>query len=312
MRKDEKTLRLQAPAKINLYLEVLGRRPDGYHGIRTVMQAVSLFDELSFASRDDGRIVLACTGEGLPPPEENLVVRAARLLRERCRRGLGADIVLKKAIPIGGGLGGGSSDCAATLQALNELWGLGLSFAALQELAAELGSDVAFFLHGGAALCEGRGEQVTPLPTAGSFHYVLVMPPVPVSTAQVYAALADSLTKIPRGCSMDLVRSALAAGNARLLGGALYNALQTSAFQLSADLYRIWLETNPVCSRLGCLGLGLSGSGSTMFGLFEGPEQARRAAMELAEALEVPAKAVRNLEATPGGMENYCERRLRG
>ena len=138
--------RVKAPAKINLSLEVLGKRDDGYHEIRTVMQSVALCDDLCFRERSDGRIVLRASDRDLPPPAENLVVRAARLLAERTGIGPGVPIGLEKTIPMGAGRGGGSSDCAATLKALNELWDLGLGRDELCGFAAELGSDVPFFL----------------------------------------------------------------------------------------------------------------------------------------------------------------------
>ncbi|MHC4593294.1 MAG: 4-(cytidine 5'-diphospho)-2-C-methyl-D-erythritol kinase, partial [Planctomycetota bacterium] len=163
-------LKVRAPSKINLYLEVLGQRPDGFHEIRTVMQAVSLCDELSFSARSDGQVVLSCSSPDLPLDDRNLIVRAARLLKGRYGTERGASVELHKRIPVGGGLGGGSADCAVTLLALNRLWGLGAPLDELAETATELGSDVPFFLWGGTALCEGRGERVSPLPCLQPMH----------------------------------------------------------------------------------------------------------------------------------------------
>ena len=156
-------LRLLAPAKVNLTFEVLGRRDDGYHEVRTILQALSLADELTFEASDD--LSLTVEPEGAAPVEENLVLAAARLLQREAGVSAGAAIHLTKRIPMAGGLGGGSSDAATALLGLQRLWGLGLDAGALRELAAQLGSDVPFFISGGTALGEGRGERLTPLPT---------------------------------------------------------------------------------------------------------------------------------------------------
>ena len=172
-----------APAKINWTLEVLGRRPDGYHEIRTVLQAVDLCDRVRVSSAAD--LELALTGPvgqaGAPlagvPPSENLAYRAATLLRDQAGgRALAARIELEKAIPADAGLGGGSSDAAATLRALNRLWGLGLPPGELARLGAQLGSDVPFLLFGGTVLGRGRGDEVTPLPDVPSQRLLLVVP----------------------------------------------------------------------------------------------------------------------------------------
>jgi 4-diphosphocytidyl-2-C-methyl-D-erythritol kinase len=165
-----------APAKINLVLEVLGKRDDGYHEIRSLVQTISLCDVLSFELAD--KISFECTEPSLQT-SDNLVVRAAELLGEISGYKKGAKIKLEKRIPWGAGFGGGSSDAAATLLALNELWGLRLAIPALVELGAKLGSDVPFFIHGGTALIEGRGEKVTSLPGAVPGWFVLLMPSLP-------------------------------------------------------------------------------------------------------------------------------------
>ncbi|MBI4330022.1 MAG: 4-(cytidine 5'-diphospho)-2-C-methyl-D-erythritol kinase [Chloroflexi bacterium] len=181
-------IRVLAPAKINLTLEVLSRRPDGYHEICSVVQAVGLYDELTFEGAED--ITLTCEGLDLPP-EDNLVVKSARLLGRQTGAAVGARITLRKGIPVGAGLGGGSSDAAATLTALNELWQLGLSRERLAALAAGVGSDVPFFIYGGTALVRGKGETVTPLG--------------PVSPAWV--VLLDSLLNVPAGKTAIMYKS---------------------------------------------------------------------------------------------------------
>jgi len=182
-------LTVKAPAKINLTLEVLNQRPDGYHEIRSLIQTIDLCDSLSFSLSDD--IEFSSDNPDFVP-EESLVSRAAALLRQTTGCSKGARIEIGKRIPLTSGLGGDSSGAAATLSGLNKLWQLGLSLAELLELAPRLGSDVAFFVYGGTALVEGRGERVTPLPPLPHRWVVLLMPPlprIPEKTRQLYASL---------------------------------------------------------------------------------------------------------------------------
>src|SRR5438067_5572512 len=165
-----------APAKLNLFLEVLGRRPDGYHEVESLMVAVDWHDSLTFADDPSGRITLHCDDPALPTGPENLVVRAAERLKAASGTRRGATIVLRKAIPVRAGLAGGSSDAAATLTALDRLWDLRTPPEQLDALAGEIGSDVTFFRHAPAAVCRGRGERVEPLPPPGALVFVLVCP----------------------------------------------------------------------------------------------------------------------------------------
>jgi 4-diphosphocytidyl-2-C-methyl-D-erythritol kinase len=178
-------LTLRAPAKINWFLHVLGKREDGYHDIRSLMQRVTLSDTLSFEESGSLEIIT----EAPISPEENLVLKAARLLQEQTKTQGGARMTLRKEIPLGAGLGGGSSDAAATLKGLAELWDVSPSRQALRELAASLGSDVPFFLEGPAAMVEGRGEKVTPVALTRSWPLLLVKPPLPVSAGWAYGNL---------------------------------------------------------------------------------------------------------------------------
>lgn len=185
----EMRLRLRTPAKINWMLEVLGRRPDGFHEVKTVLQTIDLADSLELESASE--LTLEAKGEGLPPVEDDLTMRAARLLQERTGHQKGARMRLTKAIPVAMGLGGGSSDAAAALRGLSQLWGLDLPPEHLSELAAELGSDAPFFLHGGTVLAEGRGERLTPLPDAPETALLIVVPPIsiPAKTEHMYSLL---------------------------------------------------------------------------------------------------------------------------
>jgi 4-diphosphocytidyl-2-C-methyl-D-erythritol kinase len=175
-----------APAKLNLFLHVVGRRADGYHEIQTVFQLVDLADRLVIAPRRDAEIRRLDGPAGIPP-EEDLCVRAACRLQEASHVGRGADIRLEKHVPIQGGLGGGSSDAATTLVALNEIWGLRLAPSILAELGLGLGADIPFFIHGRTAWGEGVGERLTPLELPPK-HYAIVFPGVGISTAEIFQA----------------------------------------------------------------------------------------------------------------------------
>lgn len=175
-----------APAKLNLFLHVVGRRTDGYHLLQSVFRFIDLSDTVWLGTRDDGRIVRLVDLPGVPE-DHDLTVRAARLLQARTGCGLGADIRLEKRLPMGGGLGGGSSDAATVLLGLNRLWGVNLPRAELQELALQLGADVPVFVFGEPAFAEGVGEKLTPIGLPPAW-YVVLTPPVVVATKAVFAA----------------------------------------------------------------------------------------------------------------------------
>jgi 4-diphosphocytidyl-2-C-methyl-D-erythritol kinase len=194
-----------APAKLNLFLHVLGRRADGYHELQTVFQLIDLADGLSFGLREDGEI-RRLEGPASVPVEADLTVRAARLLQATANNRRGVDIRIRKQIPIQGGLGGGSSDAATTLVALNELWGLDLPVEELARIGQELGADVAFFIHGHSAWGEGTGERLTPLDLPPR-HYAVIFPGVGVSTALVFQA-----SELTRNSPSLTIRAFLQAG----------------------------------------------------------------------------------------------------
>ena len=264
-----------APAKLNLFLEVTGKRPDGYHGVETLMVAVDLHDTLTFADEPSGRITLRCDDPTLPTGPDNLVVRAAERLKAATGSTRGASIGLHKVIPAQAGLAGGSSDAAATLVALDRLWGLGLPSDRLDALAGEVGSDVAFFRHAPAAVGRGRGELVEPVALPGPLHFVLVCPPVGVSTAEAYRRLVPPAR--PRPIAPAL--TALAAGDPEALGRTLFNRLQPVAESIEPALGRV----REALERLGPSldGSLMSGSGSAYFGLCRDLDAARAAARTL-------------------------------
>lgn len=265
-----------APAKLNLFLEILGRRPDGYHEIETLMVAVNLHDRLSFADDPSGAITLRCDDPTLPTGEDNLVVKAAEQLRSTTGCDRGVSITLSKAIPAQAGLAGGSSDAAATLVALDRLWNLRTEPGRLDAVAGSIGSDVAFFLHGPAAICRGRGERVEALPLRGPLHFVVVCPTVGVSTADVYRHLKPPERPRPIGPVLE----ALNQDGTDALGRQLFNRLQSTAESIRPALTRVRdalaaLEPPLIEGHL------MSGSGSAYFGLARDPNAATLAASRL-------------------------------
>jgi 4-diphosphocytidyl-2-C-methyl-D-erythritol kinase len=249
-----------AYAKVNLTLDVLGRRADGYHELASVMQTVALADTLAFRSLPDGQTELLCDVPALNGPE-NLVYRAVQALREAtgCRRGV--RIELQKRIPAQGGLGGGSSDAATVLLLLNQWWQLGLTSERLIELGANLGSDVPFFILGGTALVEGRGERVTPLPDLPGMWVMLLKPPVAVSTLAVFRALTPA--DYTNGQATATLVAALR-GSAVLLLDGLMNALEARV----CEEYPAVAESRAAFFRAGASWVRMSGSGPTLFALF--------------------------------------------
>ncbi len=269
-------LRVRAPAKINLFLEVLGRRPDGYHEVETLMVTVSLSDTLDFTPDPSGAIVLKCDDPSLPTDGRNLVVRAAERLRAECGCELGAAIDLHKEVPAQAGLGGGSSDAMATLTALNQLWDLDLPSDRLDLLAGELGSDVAFFAHGPAAVGRGRGERMEAVPLGGTAHFVLMVPPHGMSTALVY----QHVRPIDAPRSMGPAVDALKRGDFETLGRCLFNRLQAVAEGLEPALCQVrdaLADIGPAYLQ----GHLMSGSGSAYFGLARDRDAAHTAARHL-------------------------------
>lgn len=226
-------IHLLAPAKLNLTLDVLRRRPDGFHELRTILQTVSLADELSLEASDEVRV--SCSDPALAGPS-NLVGRAAALLRDRAGVQAGAAIHLEKRIPTAAGLGGGSSDAAATLLGLNRLWRLDWPRERLLPIAALLGSDVPFFLWGGTALAEGRGERITTLPPLRGMWFVLIprAEAAPDKTRRVFAAL--SVSEPSGGVATDRVLSQLRAGRVDPAG--FSNDLAAPARRLFPDVER--------------------------------------------------------------------------
>lgn len=291
-----------APAKLNLFLEVLAKRADGYHELEMLVVSVSLYDTLVFKEDATGEVSLRCDARigaapelTLPSGRDNLVVQAAQALRQEAGVRRGVSIQLTKRIPPAAGLGGGSSDAAATLAALNRLWGLGLSTDELSKIGAKLGSDVPFFFHTPSAVCRGRGEEVSPVRLPLSMHFVIACPPVGLKTAEVYGQLrfgerqraeadgagsmtegadsAASATGAPSSRVYRLVQ-ALERGDLSQAGRLLSNRLSGPAEELSAEVGRL----RERLAGLGLAGQLMTGSGSACFGVCRSARQARRVA----------------------------------
>jgi 4-diphosphocytidyl-2-C-methyl-D-erythritol kinase len=278
---------VEAFAKVNRSLRVLGKRPDGFHELDTIFQTVDLTDRMDFLERGDDELVLTIEGASLPVSEENLVLRAARALLGWAGLTRGADIHLSKKIPIGGGLGGGSSNAAATLRGLSRLWDLPAPDADLYALAVSLGSDVPFFLLGGRARGSGRGEVLTPLPDGPEEWLVLVFPPFSLSTPAVYGALsAPALTDPAAPTNLR---------GSDWCGEPDRNDLEPAAESLRGELKRF----RAALADHGATSARLSGSGSTVFGVFGDEESARRAFDGLAGLREETTARMKIVKTVP-------------
>lgn len=275
MMASEWELIVPAHAKINLALYVLGKRPDGYHDIWTILQEVTLHDTLYFR-RDSAPLRLTTDQPALAVGADNLVRRAARLLHERTGCPENVAIHLKKRIPVGAGLGGGSSDAAAALSGLNRLFQLGLSQAELAALGAELGSDVAFFLYGGAALATGRGEQIQPLAALPARWILLVNPGIHVSSGWAYKNLNLKLT------NFAALRNVLPKSDTPVMTGDQRFPAQNMLEEPVIRTYPVIRSIKGQLLERGAEWAMMSGSGSTVFGIFRSKAAAEQARQQIA------------------------------
>ena len=266
-------LTLKSPAKINLSLEVLKKREDGYHQIRSLMQAVDLSDELTLEKRPEG-VAISSDHHGCPADETNLAFKAASLLLREEREDRGVDIHIRKRIPVSAGLGGGSSNAAAALRGVRQLFKLDVPDGKLHQLAARVGSDVPFFLCSGQALVQGRGERIRPIRIYGGYWLVMVYPGIEVSTGWAYRNTRINLTKDRRGLTFN-------------------NLEDTSGFfqallSFNNDLEEAVGKRYPVIRRIkenledsGAVKSSMSGSGPTVYGVFDRKPQAEEVARKL-------------------------------
>ena len=264
------TLTLSAPAKINYLLDVTGKRPDGYHDLRMIMQRVDLCDTITLTLADSPGINVTCSSKGAPDGPDNIAWKAARALLDRAESDTGVTIGIVKNIPVAAGLGGGSSDAASVLMGMNELLHLGLTDQQLMEIGGTLGADVPFFIFKNTALAEGIGDKFTPLPKMPKCWILLVNPGVHVSTAWVYRSLQltnrGDLNKLPK----------------------FFESVEDVVSILSNDLESVTIPAFPVIAEikarlidLGAVGSMMSGSGPTVFGVFRSFDAAEAARREV-------------------------------
>lgn len=261
-------------AKINWNLRVLGKRPDDYHEVVTILQMVSLHDDLAFTARPDDQLLLTCTDPDIPTDEKNLILRAAFALRSSFASNLGANINLVKRIPVKGGLGGASSNAAAALLGLSRLWRMEVTLSNVRKIGGDLGADVPFFFIGGRALGEGIGTNVSPLPDRLTQRLIIVSPNATVSTRAAYSALdASSLTS---ATSVSILASSSAEP---VLSDCdqwpLHNDFEAVIFEIEPEIKR----AREALLEAGARGALMAGSGSSVFGIFS-TEEARLRALE--------------------------------
>ncbi|CEG21139.1 4-diphosphocytidyl-2-C-methyl-D-erythritol kinase [Planococcus massiliensis] len=252
-------LYVKAPAKINLTLDVLHKRPDNYHEIEMIMTTVDLADRIGLKATESG-IHIESADRFVPNDSRNLAYQAAQLLKEKFHIKSGVIISLDKQIPVAAGLAGGSSDAAATLKGLNQLWQLNLSLDELAELGAQIGSDVSFCVYGGTALAKGRGEIIQELPTPPNCWVILAKPTIGVSTADVYGAFDFAKAEHPN--TQEMIR-ALETGDYQAMCDNLGNALES----VTLNLYPEVAQIKEQMKKFGADAVLMSGSGPTVFGL---------------------------------------------
>lgn len=292
-------VRLRAFAKVNYALDVLGLRADGYHEVSTVMQSISLADEVELRRAARGfRLSFEPEEAEIGPPEQNTVYLAWRLLQRLAGVELPVEVALHKRIPAGAGLGGGSADAAAVLVGLNEIFGLGLRVEELREIGGGIGADVPFCISGGTALGEGVGEILTPLPAPQAHHLVIAKPLRSADTASIYRAYDSAETESIR--SVEPVVSALRSGNVPALASAVGNDLAP----VTRDLVPEVAELERTLEASGALGASMSGSGTAVYGIFA-TEAAARAAEKRSRAsfVAVCEPVARGVDAGVRGAE---------
>lgn len=255
-------LYVKAPAKINLTLDVLHKRNDGFHEVEMIMTTVDLADRIKLENREDGEILIATTDQFVPNDQRNFAYQAAQLLQTKYGIKQGVTITIEKEIPIAAGLAGGSSDAAATLRGLNTLWKLNLSLDRLAELGAQIGSDVSFCVYGGTALATGRGEKIQEIAAPPSCWVVLAKPKIGVSTAEIYGGLQIDQVKHPNTQAMlEAIDNNDYEGMCQNLG----NALEQVTFHLYPEV----VSLKEQIKRFGADAVLMSGSGPTVYGLVD-------------------------------------------
>ncbi|WP_017434471.1 4-(cytidine 5'-diphospho)-2-C-methyl-D-erythritol kinase [Saccharococcus caldoxylosilyticus] len=262
-------LLVKAPAKINLSLDVLHKRPDGYHEVKMVMTTIDLADRIELIPRADDAIQIISQNRFVPDDHRNLAYQAAKLLKETFSIKQGVAISITKHIPVAAGLAGGSSDAAATLRGLNKLWDLGLTLDELAELGAQIGSDVSFCVYGGTAIATGRGEKITPIPSPPPCWVVLAKPSIGVSTAEVYRNLKVKEVVHP---DVDAMVEAIGRQDYFAICQLVGNVLEEVTLKMHPEVAHIKEQMR----RFGADAVLMSGSGPTVFGLVQHDSRMQR------------------------------------
>ena len=272
-------LYIKAYGKINLGLDVIRKREDGYHDLDMIMQSVGVYDDIIIKDTENiGEIKVETDQFVLENNKDNLAYRAAKMLMDEFDIPAGVSIYIYKRIPVAGGMAGGSSDCAAALKGINELFELGLSEEELRERGVKLGADVPYCIMGGTAIARGIGEELTKLPAAPQCHLVIAKPPVSVSTAYVYGRIRpDEIVKRP---DIEKIAEAIREGDLQKMSSLLYNVME----DVTVGDYPIIKEIEKVMLESGALNSIMSGSGPTVFGIFDNEEKAKKAVSKLEEA----------------------------
>lgn len=273
-------LQLKAYGKINLGLDVIRKRPDGYHDLDMIMQMVDVYDDVIIEKKAGEEIVVKADAAVLSNGKDNLAYMAAKMLFDEFGIQSGVEITIHKRIPIAGGMAGGSSDCATTLIGINEMFNLGLSKQQLMERGVKLGADVPYCVLGGTAIARGIGEVLTPLPTPPQCHVIIAKPPISVSTAYVYGHIRpDEITKRP---DIEQMTLAIKEQDLNKLSDLLYNVME----EVTVSEYPVIEKLKSIMLENGALNSIMSGSGPTVFGLFDDRKKAQ-AAMKALDSKEL-------------------------
>lgn len=270
------SISVRTPAKINLSLDILGKRNDGYHFVKTIMQAVSIFDEITIEPNENGEIRIFCDRDDIPSDESNLAHKAAVAFFKHIKlETTGIDITIEKKIPALAGLAGGSSNAAGVIVGLNELMGTELSVDELCDIGARVGADVPFCIIGGTAIAEGVGDILNSLPNIPECYFVIVKPDFDISTAEAFARY--DLFDVPKSSEFDDMIAAIALQDIEKIGNLLFNALECAADHTEISRIKEEMIEN------GAIGALMTGSGSAVYGIFEKKRQAAKCAEEFSE-----------------------------
>ncbi len=306
---------LTAPAKINLYLEILGDRPDGFHELAMILQSVSLADQVDLRAMGTDRIQVHCDHPQVPKDQTNLAYRAAALMKDQFPEAFarfgGVDIHITKRIPVGAGLAGGSTNAAAVLVGIDLMWNLGLTMDEIRALGAKLGSDIAFCVAGGTAIATSRGEKLSPLPSLDNLHLVLAKyESLSVSTAWAYTTYREQFNQsyVSDSGSLETRRQRVHSGD--MVAAITQQNYSDIGQQLYNDLEKVVLPAHPTVQQLrdrmgelGSLGVMMSGSGPTVFALVESAEQAQKMQADLKAAIADDDLKIWTTQTIPNGIQ---------